>query len=316
MKRRQFAKMQKALYADERISKVAENPRTHAFMRSIQDMGSDDDMDFILPPGQDGACDTGFAVTGWRQRQGGLSRMVPMSPFQIASRQRTRFLVSPALADVPRQTGSPPPSARFVNRCPISLRKRATTFRSLRILSSPRRYSDLIAKEKTTPRRSPSTPTRRTATPGVVEMPSSTASRSSEIAAPTFQPPPTPAEGGLHLQPTPRQAAVAASRSPPSYGARDDELAQVDLFVVHEAGRHNQHRFRRGESAVDGNGGLGTEAKIKRNASKRSGVNYFARENERRALLAEKDKRREAKKINRAEGRGKDCRRTVWGWQV
>src|SRR5436190_19002525 len=50
LKRRQFAKMQRALFADERISKVAENPRNQAFLRTIEDRGSDDDMDFIFAP--------------------------------------------------------------------------------------------------------------------------------------------------------------------------------------------------------------------------------------------------------------------------
>ncbi|KAK0384917.1 hypothetical protein NLU13_7396 [Sarocladium strictum] len=47
MKRRQFAKMQKALYADERVKKIAENPGNQAFLRTIQDQGSDDEMDLL-----------------------------------------------------------------------------------------------------------------------------------------------------------------------------------------------------------------------------------------------------------------------------
>ena len=45
--------------------------------------------------------------------------------------------------------------------------------------------------------------------------------------------------------------------------------------------------------------------KLKKNAGKRSGINYFAHENERRAKVAEAEKRREAKKWKGAEGRGK-----------
>ena len=47
MKRRQFAKMQKALYSDERVKKMAENPGNQAFLRSIEDRGSDDEMDVL-----------------------------------------------------------------------------------------------------------------------------------------------------------------------------------------------------------------------------------------------------------------------------
>ena len=48
MKRRQFAKMQKALFADERVKKIAENPGNQAFLRTMEDRGSDDeDMGFL-----------------------------------------------------------------------------------------------------------------------------------------------------------------------------------------------------------------------------------------------------------------------------
>ncbi|KAJ2972685.1 hypothetical protein NUW58_g9134 [Xylaria curta] len=49
MKRRQFAKMQKALFADERIGKIAENPRNAAFLKSIEDIKKDDEWDFAQP---------------------------------------------------------------------------------------------------------------------------------------------------------------------------------------------------------------------------------------------------------------------------
>lgn len=49
MKQRKFAKMQKALLADERIGKIAEDPKKQAFLRALQDRGSDDDddMDYL-----------------------------------------------------------------------------------------------------------------------------------------------------------------------------------------------------------------------------------------------------------------------------
>ncbi|PTD03083.1 hypothetical protein FCULG_00009783 [Fusarium culmorum] len=50
MKRRQFAKMQQALFADERVKKIAENPGNQAFLKTIEDRGSDDEMDFLDAP--------------------------------------------------------------------------------------------------------------------------------------------------------------------------------------------------------------------------------------------------------------------------
>jgi mediator of replication checkpoint protein 1 len=47
MKRRQFAKMQKALYADERVKKMAKNPGNQAFLRAMQDQESDDEMNLL-----------------------------------------------------------------------------------------------------------------------------------------------------------------------------------------------------------------------------------------------------------------------------
>ncbi|PKS05778.1 hypothetical protein jhhlp_007607 [Lomentospora prolificans] len=47
MKRMQFAKMQKALFADERVKKIAENPGNQAFMKTLEDRESDDEMDII-----------------------------------------------------------------------------------------------------------------------------------------------------------------------------------------------------------------------------------------------------------------------------
>lgn len=47
MKRLQFAKMQKALFADERVKKIAENPGNKAFLKTLEDRESDDEMNFI-----------------------------------------------------------------------------------------------------------------------------------------------------------------------------------------------------------------------------------------------------------------------------
>lgn len=47
MKQREFAKMRKALLADERIEKIAENPKSLAFLRAIEDRGDDSEMDFL-----------------------------------------------------------------------------------------------------------------------------------------------------------------------------------------------------------------------------------------------------------------------------
>jgi mediator of replication checkpoint protein 1 len=47
MKQKKFAKMQKAFLADEKLGKIAENPKRQAFLRAIEDRGSEDEMDFL-----------------------------------------------------------------------------------------------------------------------------------------------------------------------------------------------------------------------------------------------------------------------------
>ena len=54
---------------------------------------------------------------------------------------------------------------------------------------------------------------------------------------------------------------------------------------------------------TESGGGFGDDAKIKKAAGKRSGINAFARENERRAKLAESERRRQEKKVKGAERR-------------
>jgi mediator of replication checkpoint protein 1 len=52
-------------------------------------------------------------------------------------------------------------------------------------------------------------------------------------------------------------------------------------------------------------GGFGDDAKFSKRASRNSGVNYFARENERKMKVEESEKRRKEKRWKGAEGRRK-----------
>jgi mediator of replication checkpoint protein 1 len=49
--------------------------------------------------------------------------------------------------------------------------------------------------------------------------------------------------------------------------------------------------------------GFGEEAKIKKGAGKKSGINGFARDNEKLARMQENERRREEKKVRGAESR-------------
>ncbi|RKF63975.1 putative mrc1-like domain-containing protein [Erysiphe neolycopersici] len=47
-KRQEFAKMRKALLADERVSKIANNPKSQAFLQAIEDRGSSEEDNFLF----------------------------------------------------------------------------------------------------------------------------------------------------------------------------------------------------------------------------------------------------------------------------
>ncbi|KAL8717700.1 MAG: hypothetical protein Q9225_005076, partial [Loekoesia sp. 1 TL-2023] len=49
-KRREFAKMRKALLENENVGKIAEDPKKMAFLRAIEDREDDEDLDFLEQP--------------------------------------------------------------------------------------------------------------------------------------------------------------------------------------------------------------------------------------------------------------------------
>ena len=51
-KQREFAKMRKALLADEKVGQIAEDPRKLAFLRAIEDRENDEDLDFLDRPAE------------------------------------------------------------------------------------------------------------------------------------------------------------------------------------------------------------------------------------------------------------------------
>ncbi|OJD22585.1 hypothetical protein ACJ73_06068 [Blastomyces percursus] len=75
-KRREFAKMRKALLADEKIGQIAEDPKKSAFLRTIEDRDVDNDvpmMDFVEGANTSSSQDTSQddTVGGHQQQEGG-----------------------------------------------------------------------------------------------------------------------------------------------------------------------------------------------------------------------------------------------------
>lgn len=277
MKRRQFAKMQKALFADERISKVAENPRNHAFMRTIEDIGSDEEMDFLFEPEPQPQSDSqgqsqehNVTVPDSQPTAASMAAPPKRAP---ANERRTKSDRRPASLGEIRETLSnllDEPSSNTV----IS----ATDFGSD---SEGEEGGSSSNKENAKPRNP------RRGGP-VVDRISLKRQGSSNVSS-------TTGGGG-------RMAFAAPSSSASNGGFKVPALlrkATTNSLISNGSSTG-------GSAGGNGSGGgFGDETKIKKNAGKRSGISYLARETDRRAKMVEVEKRREERKFKAVEGRGK-----------
>lgn len=103
-KRREFAKMRKALLENENVGKIAEDPKKLAFLRAIEDREVDDDLDFLDRPAEDS-----FRVeTGTQEEPGSQSQQLPAAADANDSKRRRPLEDSqPDNANM-----RPPPAAR------------------------------------------------------------------------------------------------------------------------------------------------------------------------------------------------------------
>lgn len=285
MKRRQFAKMQKALFADERISKVAENPRNQAFMRTIEDIGSDEEMDFLYEPApgdnkdsqdesQDNQAQNTASVVPDSQPKAAGTMSAPPKRAPAAER-RTKTGKKPSDIGEIRETLSnllDEPSGNSI----IS----ATDFGSDSEEGGDDEDGGSSNKENANPRR-----TRHAGQ--VVDRISLKRQGSSNVSN---------ASGGGRM----------AFAAPSSSGAGFKVPALLRRATTNSL-------ISTGSSSASGKaaagagsaGGFGEDAKIKSKAGKKSGISYLARENDRRKAVDEAEKRREQRKFRAVEGRSK-----------
>jgi mediator of replication checkpoint protein 1 len=288
MKRRQFAKMQRALFADERISKVAENPRNQAFLKTIEDRGSDDEMDFILapPPPPAGA-----------ESQESQSSVAGQTPAIIPNSQ------PPARPSVnPRRTkdGKKPSNIGEIRETLSNLLDEPFHTSSSLIPATEAGSSDDEAEDER-PQSSHSSsnkenrnPRRTTTNKPIIDRitlkrNSSTASSTSNKLA--FTSASSAAGSGTFKVPALLRRATTNSL-----------LSTASTSSSTSTSTTTNTNTKR----IGGAGGTGSDSmKIKKTAGKRSGVSYLARETERRAAVAEAERRREARKLRGVEGRVK-----------
>ncbi|KAK3326445.1 MRC1-like domain-containing protein [Apodospora peruviana] len=303
-KRRQFAKMQRALFADERISKVAENPRNQAFLRTIEDHGSDDDMDFIFAPPP-----------------------LPAAPSQEASQELVRQPEPTTIPDSqPQQqqgvtaAAAPPENPRRTKEG-----KRPSNIGDIReslsnLLDEPSLNSSSVI---------PATELGSDDDDDEAEIDETTAARPASSRSSSNKENRNPRRrvgGHAHIvdRITLKRnsssnvststsdrlafAATAPSSSSSNSGFKVPALlrrATTNNSLVSGTATSSSNLSTTTSTTAGGGDDANQVKRSTTTTSKRSGINYFARENERRAALAENERRREAKKWKGAEGRSK-----------
>ncbi|KAI3396260.1 hypothetical protein diail_12342 [Diaporthe ilicicola] len=289
MKRRQFVKMQKALFADERISKVAENPRNQAFMRTIEDIGSDEEMDFLYEPAPNYNQDSQEESQGTQTQN--AAAVVPDSQPPAAGSMSAPAKRAPA-ADRRTKTGKKPSNIGEIRETLSNLLDEpsgnsivsATDFGSdSEEEGGNEDDNESFNKENANPRRG------RTRHAGqVVDRITLKRQGSSNVSATS--------NGG--------RLAFAASNSSSAGFKVPALLRRATTNSLISTGSSTS-----GKGAVASNGGsaggFSEDAKIKSKAGKKSGISYLARENDRRKAVDEAEKRREQRKFRAVEGRSK-----------
>jgi mediator of replication checkpoint protein 1 len=288
MKRRQFAKMQKALFSDERVKKMAQNPGNQAFLRTMEDRGSDDEMDFldvVEGPSQQSSESQEERSTALQQ-QSVVPDSQPRAALANASENR-------APATQRRTKGGKKPAN--LGEVRETLSDLLEDGREGSIIPATEAGSDSEDGEeggdgpssaRSDKENQAPNPRRR---PAVVDRISLKRNASSNSAGAGSRLAFTASAGSstFKVPALLRRATTNSLKSTGSSSGASSTGVTTPTFGAR----------------TTGSAGFGDDAKIKKAAGKRSGVNAFARENERRAKINEGERRRELKKVKGAERR-------------
>ena len=285
MKRRQFAKMQKALFSDERVKKMAENPGNQAFLRTIEDRGSDDEMDLL------GAMDTEEQAEAQSQSQdeGDTAQQQTIPDSQPAKQPLGTSGENRAPAHMRRTKGAQRPSNIGQVRETLSslLEERQGSV-------IPATEAGSESEEENEHQASPRSdkenraPNPRRGSTAVVDRISLKRNASSTLS-----------NSSARLAFAAAQTAGSSSFKVPALLRR----ATTNSTLMSGSSSAGSGTAAAPAGAVGSAGGFGEDAKIKRGAGKRSGVGGFAREGEARAKVRDSERRREEKKAKGAERR-------------
>ena len=287
MKRKEFAKMRKALLADERIGKIAENPKRQAFLRSIEDRGSEDDMGFLNDfAEQEELTDSQSQSQGQNEEP----RVPESQPEVMGPPKRKRS------ADATEAGNRLPPHLRRTkpNQKPSNLSEIRESLSSLieepnavtataESSSESEEELEIEGEPSQKENRDPFT-LRREKIETIDRIALKRASSSSLSASARLAFTAAASTPGFKVPPLLRRATTNNSLTSNSSSANSSIS---------------------GVSGMERMAGGSGEQTIKRGGGKNSGVNYFARETERRAAVVKTEKRRERKMVKGAEGRRK-----------
>lgn len=281
MKRRKFAKAQRALMADERISKVAENPRNQAFLRTIEDAGSDDDMDFIFAPPPP---PPGFES---QESQAGQAAVIPNSqplPATVPNPRRTKSGRKPSnMAEIRESVSNLLDEPYHASSSLIPATELGSSDVEDDSADAPRPPSSHSGtasdKENRNPRRSKPT------NPAVIDRVAlkRNASSTSTTSA--------------------NKLAFASGAGSSSTSTSSFKVPALLRRATTNSLLSTSSSSSSTTTTTPSTTRPGESMKIKKPAGKRSGVSYLARETERRQAVADADRRREEKKVRGAEGR-------------
>ncbi|KAI1425693.1 MRC1-like domain-containing protein [Xylaria sp. FL1777] len=302
MKRRQFAKMQKALFADERIGKIAENPRNAAFLKSIEDMNDDDEWNFD----ENFADITSSGDDSQSQNISQADQSIPDSQPPVIGRKRSRtddHAPRPGPNERRTKEGARPSSIAEVRRSLSTLLDEPNASAGS-IVAATEIDSDSDGEGKrpsTSHSNKENRRTHRRISGAVVDRialkrnsSSSLSAASTSITAKLAFTAPSTTGSGFKVPALLRRATTNSTK----LSSNPNASAATSSNVSQASAGGNSGSLNKAAS-------FGEEGKLKKNAGKRSGINYFAHENERRAKVADAEKRREAKKWKGAEGRSK-----------
>ncbi|KAF7861510.1 hypothetical protein EAF04_008073 [Stromatinia cepivora] len=286
-KRAAEAKLRKALLADEKIGKIAQNPKKEAFLRAIEDRGSDDEMGFL-----DDFQEKEDTSDSQSQTQNDGSQQPPQS-------QSGEVMGPPPKRKHSDGAGyvRPPPHLRRTGKKPSNLSEVRESLSSLiedphAIVTSTNFESDSDddleiegGPEQGSQKNRDPFAVRRTGTSIIDriqlkrESSSNVAANNERLAfaAPSSQP-------GRRVVPLLRKATTNSSI-----------LSGTSSTGV-STGMSATERMAGGKDEGSG---------IRRGGGKHSGVNSFVRESERKAMMEKKEKRREQKKFKGVESRRK-----------